>query len=170
VNLDGRAAPLAPRLVPLEKEIREFKLAHWRVVKTEDYGIVPWDWKVFQDNGDCYHHIGIHRDTFQKDYPGLTAWDSPNNGHYTLIWCRAGENNIVIGDDGKPIIKTTFKPLAGLTDVVATPVALRRTARARSRTSRAGGRRALAAAPRARLSPRRRCPRPGTRCRRRRAA
>ncbi len=116
VNLDGQADPLAPRLTPLDEEIKEFTLADWRVVKTDDYGIVPWDWKVFQDNGDCYHHVGIHRETFERDYPGLGAWDSPNNGHYTLIWCRAGHDSIVIGDEGKPIIKTMFKPLRGLTE------------------------------------------------------
>ena len=116
VNLDGRAEPLAPRLLPLEQAVREFRLADWRVVKTQDYGELPWDWKVFQDNGDCYHHVGIHRETFERDYPGVGAWDSPNNGHYTLIWCRAGENNVVAGEDGKPIIRTIFKPLPGLTE------------------------------------------------------
>jgi phenylpropionate dioxygenase-like ring-hydroxylating dioxygenase large terminal subunit len=116
VNLDGRAEPLAPRLEPLEREIREFRLAEWRVVKSQDYGELPWDWKVFQDNGDCYHHIGIHRDTFERDYPGLGAWDSPNNGHYTLIWCRAGQSNVTTDADGLPIIKTLFRPLRGLNE------------------------------------------------------
>lgn len=46
----------------------------------------------------------------------MGAWDSPNNGHYTLIWCRAGDDNLVIGEEGKPIIKTMFRPLRGLTD------------------------------------------------------
>ena len=116
VNLDERAEPLAPRLTPLEQEIKEFRLAEWRVVKSHDYGELPWDWKVFQDNGDCYHHVGIHRETFERDYPGLGSWDSPNNGHYTLIWCRAGENYIVAGEDGQRIVKTTFEPLSGLTE------------------------------------------------------
>ncbi|MGD9764464.1 MAG: aromatic ring-hydroxylating dioxygenase subunit alpha [Candidatus Binatia bacterium] len=116
VNLDGHAEPLEPRLAPLAAELKEFNLPEWRVVKSQDFGELPWDWKVFQDNGDCYHHIGIHRGTFERDYPGLGAWDSPNNGHYTLIWCRAGENNIVTGPDGLPVIRTLFKPLTGLTE------------------------------------------------------
>jgi phenylpropionate dioxygenase-like ring-hydroxylating dioxygenase large terminal subunit len=33
-----------------------------------------------------------------------------------LTWCPAGENNIEIGEEGKPIVKTTFRPLTGLTD------------------------------------------------------
>ena len=24
-----------------------------------------FDWKVIQDNGDCYHHLGVHQNTLQ---------------------------------------------------------------------------------------------------------
>ena len=124
VNIDGKAESLGSRLAPLAEALKEFGLSRWRTVKTRDYGICPWDWKVFQDNGECYHHLGAHRQTFELDFPAMNAWDSPNNGHYTLIWCGPREETLVTGDDGRPIMKTMFKPVSGLTDIQRTNLCL----------------------------------------------
>ena len=70
VNLDGQADPLAPRLAPLDEAIAEYDLASWVTVRALDFGEQPWDWKVMMDNGDVYHHLGLHRDTVEPRSPG----------------------------------------------------------------------------------------------------
>jgi phenylpropionate dioxygenase-like ring-hydroxylating dioxygenase large terminal subunit len=111
INLDGRAEPLAKQLAPAVGELKEFGLSDWKLVRTRDLGECPWDWKVFMDNGECYHHLGAHRTTFEADYPAANSWDSPNNGNYTLTWCRA--------KNGEELIARTMKTgdiVPGLTD------------------------------------------------------
>ena len=85
VNLDGRVEPLAPRLEPLRKQLAEFRLAEWVTVASRDYGEMPWDWKVAQDNGDCYHHIGLHRKSVEWLWPMKTIPISER----TCIWCSS---------------------------------------------------------------------------------
>jgi phenylpropionate dioxygenase-like ring-hydroxylating dioxygenase large terminal subunit len=114
INLSGTAEPLSARLAPLAEQLKEYDLASWVVVKTLDYGECPWDWKVFHDNGDCYHHIGIHRKTAEPEFPLRGAWDSPNNGHYTLLHCRTHPDYLMAGDDGQPVMATLFRPMRGL--------------------------------------------------------
>jgi phenylpropionate dioxygenase-like ring-hydroxylating dioxygenase large terminal subunit len=119
INLDGKAAPLAERMAPITDEIKEYKVSEWKFVRTRDYGDCPWDWKVFMDNGECYHHIGAHKNTFEIDFPGLDSWDSPNNGNYVLTWCRARPTSIVKSKRGEDVISPMFSDdiMPGLTDV-----------------------------------------------------
>lgn len=114
VNLSGTAEPLTPRLEPLAEQIKEYDLASWVLVRTLEFGECPWDWKVFHDNGDCYHHIGIHRKTAEPEFPLRGAWDAPNNGNYTLLYCRTHPDYLMAGDDGQPVMATLFKPMRGL--------------------------------------------------------
>jgi phenylpropionate dioxygenase-like ring-hydroxylating dioxygenase large terminal subunit len=118
INLDGKAAPLSEQMAPLSREIKEFRLSEWKTVRSRDYGECPWDWKVFMDNGECYHHIGAHKDTFEVEFPGFNSWDSPNNGEYVLTWCRASESSIVVGKTGERVVSPIFSEniLPGLTD------------------------------------------------------
>jgi len=115
VNLDGRAEPLGPQLVELEREIAEYRLSEWRTVWSRDYGEMPWDWKVMQDNGDCYHHIGLHRQTLLEMWPLRLIWDKPNNGRYALTGCGTAEEALGTDADGNPVMSGTFEPMTGLT-------------------------------------------------------
>jgi phenylpropionate dioxygenase-like ring-hydroxylating dioxygenase large terminal subunit len=119
INLDGKAEPLAQRLVPLDQEIKEFRLSEWKLVRSRNYGECPWDWKVFMDNGECYHHIGAHKDTFEIDFPGLESWDSPNNGQYVLTWCPTRKSSIVKSTAGEDVASPIFSDdiMPGLTDI-----------------------------------------------------
>ncbi|MGD9764468.1 MAG: aromatic ring-hydroxylating dioxygenase subunit alpha [Candidatus Binatia bacterium] len=115
VNLDGRAEPLAPRLEPLLEELKEFRLSECVTVASRDYGEQPWDWKVAQDNGDCYHHIGLHRKTAQWLWPIQKIWYRPDNGHYALNGCGTAPDALVTAEDGRPVMPGLFQPLPGLT-------------------------------------------------------
>ena len=119
VNIDGNAQPLSETLPPLEELIREFDLGSWVTVKTVDWGECPWDWKVFQDNGDCYHHLGIHQNSLQLMWPADKSWDAANNGHFSLVYSEFDPDYMTTGEDGKPIVKTAadMPHALGLTDI-----------------------------------------------------
>lgn len=115
VNLDGRAAPLAPRLADLEPRIAAYGLEDWVTATTIDCGQIPWDWKVMQDNGECYHHEGLHPETFQKVFPGEEAGAEVGRD-WTLLWTPAREHLLEDGPDGKTMPDGFFEPLTGLDD------------------------------------------------------
>lgn len=119
VNIDGNADPLAQMLLPLDDLIKEFDLGSWVTVKTKDWGECPWDWKVFQDNGDCYHHLGIHQNSLQLMWPADKSWDATNNGHFSLVYSEFHPDYMTTGEDGKPIVKTAadMPHALGLTDI-----------------------------------------------------
>jgi phenylpropionate dioxygenase-like ring-hydroxylating dioxygenase large terminal subunit len=115
VNLDGAADPLGPQLAPLEAEIAEYRLEDWRVVNSIDWGESPWNWKTFQDNGDCYHHIGAHPETLEASFPGAASYSIPNNGAFTFIWSPMREKLLISDEDGRRMPGT--EPLQpGLTE------------------------------------------------------
>jgi phenylpropionate dioxygenase-like ring-hydroxylating dioxygenase large terminal subunit len=115
VNLSGDAEPLAPRLTAIDAAIAEFRLSEWKTVWSRDYGVVEWDWKVMQDNGDCYHHVGLHRTTLFDLWPTRLIWDEPNNGHYTLTGCGTAPDQLVLDADGNQVMPYTLTPPKELT-------------------------------------------------------
>lgn len=115
VNLKGGAEPLGPHLAELEAEIAEYNLKDWLTVWSKDYGEMPWDWKVMQDNGDCYHHIGLHRQTLLEMWPLRLIWDKPNNGRYALTGCGTAADQLGVDAEGNPVMMGTFDPAPGLT-------------------------------------------------------
>ena len=113
VNLDGRAAPLAPALADLDPHIAAYRLEDWVTAATVDCGEIPWDWKVMQDNGECYHHEGLHPETFQEIFPGEEAGAQVGRD-WTLLWTPAREHLLEDGPDGKTMPGGFFEPLTGL--------------------------------------------------------
>ena len=85
VNLDGDAPATSELWGPLSNQINEYGLSDWAVVSSIAWGESAWDWKVFIDNGECYHHLGIHHDTLEPFMPARRAVDLADNGAYTLI-------------------------------------------------------------------------------------
>ena len=77
--------------------------------------VSPWNWKTFQVNGDCYHHIGAHPDTLETSFPGSSSYSIPNNGAFTFIWCPMREKLIVEDDDGRHM-PGEMPMMAGLTE------------------------------------------------------
>jgi nitrite reductase/ring-hydroxylating ferredoxin subunit len=113
VNLDGKAAPLAPRLADLDPRLAAYGLEDWVTAATVECGEIPWDWKVMQDNGECYHHAGLHPETFQETFPGEEA-GAQIGRDWTLLWTPAREALLQDGPDGKVMPGLFFPPLAGL--------------------------------------------------------
>jgi phenylpropionate dioxygenase-like ring-hydroxylating dioxygenase large terminal subunit len=83
VNLDGDAESTATLWSGLSEHLSPYSLAKWKVVSTIDWGRCPWDWKVFMDNGECYHHLGAHRRTLGPILPTRSTKDLPDNGTFT---------------------------------------------------------------------------------------
>ena len=113
VNLDGRADALAPRLAPLDEAIAEYELESWVTVRSLDFGEQPWDWKVMMDNGEVYHHLGLHRHTVEPRSPGRLGITEQNNGHFGLQYGPAAEGVLVTGSDGKPVMPAYLPRIEG---------------------------------------------------------
>ena len=115
VNLDGEATSLAPQLRTIDARVAEFDLASWRVATTVHCGEYPWDWKVMQDNGECYHHLGAHLETFQATFPArFTTTDV--DGLTIVQHCPARKEKLERGDDGLDYVPGYFTPMTGLTE------------------------------------------------------
>lgn len=73
VNLDRDAPPLAPRLAGAETLLGSVDLSDWTLARTIDWGQQPASWKVVIENAsECYHHLGVHRDSLEPVYPHHT--------------------------------------------------------------------------------------------------
>ncbi len=116
VNLDGAADPLGGRLADLAPRIAAYRLEDWIAAATVVCGEVPWDWKVMQDNGECYHHEGLHPRTFQDVFPGERAGGTAGKD-WTLLWTPAREELLETTASGEPVMPGCFfEPLPGLDD------------------------------------------------------
>lgn len=93
VNLDEQAAPPAKAWSGLSDHLAPYRLEEWTLVSTIDWGRCPWDWKVLMDNGECYHHLGAHRNTLERLYPARHVVDLDDNGAFTCLRAqRRGRN------------------------------------------------------------------------------
>jgi phenylpropionate dioxygenase-like ring-hydroxylating dioxygenase large terminal subunit len=116
VNLDGRAEPLASRLSDLTPRIAAYGLDDWVTAGTVECFMIPWDWKVMQDNGECYHHAGLHPRTFQDVFPGEEAGAVTGND-WTMLWTPARDSLLETTASGETLMPDCyFEPLEGLDD------------------------------------------------------
>jgi phenylpropionate dioxygenase-like ring-hydroxylating dioxygenase large terminal subunit len=117
VNLDGAAEPLGPQLAPVDPRIAEYDLGRWVTAETVDCGEYPWDWKVMQDNGECYHHLGLHAETFEPNYPGRWSRTFETGGVFTYVWNPSRPEKRTRGEDGLDYVPgMSFPPKIGLTE------------------------------------------------------
>ncbi|MGD9762816.1 MAG: aromatic ring-hydroxylating dioxygenase subunit alpha [Candidatus Binatia bacterium] len=85
VNLDGTAAPLAPRLAPLSEQIRNWRPSEMQALPPLVYEC-PWNWKVMVENFiECYHHLGLHRQSIEPAMPGRMTWTEEWNGQWVIV-------------------------------------------------------------------------------------
>ena len=113
VNLDGNASPLNPQLDRPAKWLEPYGFSDWHVAATIDLPEYPWDWKVMQDNGECYHHVGAHRTTFESNYPARLAETEVGDG-YSIQRSPAREEVLARGSDNQLYVPGYFTPVAGL--------------------------------------------------------
>lgn len=82
VNLDGRAAPMAPRLSELANKLPA-DMPEWPTVATLTFSS-PFNWKIIVENGsESYHNIGSHAATIQAFWPGGQSYGVTTNGAYS---------------------------------------------------------------------------------------
>ena len=100
VNLDGGAPPTSELWGPMGEQLRDYGLADWVIVDSTSWGESAWDWKVFIDNGECYHHIGVHDDTLEPFVPARRVVDLQDNGEYTFLYANGHDDVLEESDDG----------------------------------------------------------------------
>lgn len=111
VNLSGDAPPLAATLEPARQQLVEFDLSNWVTVRSIDLGECPWDWKVFMDNGEIYHHMMLHRETVEPRSPAHLSVAGHNNGEFFLLYGPAAASVLSPADDGKPMMPSYLRPI-----------------------------------------------------------
>lgn len=89
INLDGHAAPLAPRLRGISRLVRNHRLGELSALPPADFPDNPWNWKWMQENGlEPYHtpvcHQGTH-DVAPARQSVFPPWDDADDGaiYYT---------------------------------------------------------------------------------------
>ena len=92
VNLDDAAAPLAPRMRPLEAAIANYGVESQRQVLPYE---AEWrgNWKLSAENSmEYYHHIGLHRETVGVQLPGTETYvcEAPADLSFTHERSRLG--------------------------------------------------------------------------------
>ena len=100
VNVSGDAPALSAKLESAREQIAQFDLGSWVTVRAFDLGICPWDWKVFMDNGEIYHHMALHRETVEPRSPSRLSTAGPNNGEYFLLYGPAAAGILETMRDG----------------------------------------------------------------------
>ncbi len=90
VNLDDKAAPLAPQLHEADAMLANYKTGE--LVTGFSYDTI-WEgnWKLATENGmEFYHHMGLHGTTLEADLPARTATmdPAPPSGRFTHTRCR----------------------------------------------------------------------------------
>ena len=80
VNQDPDCAALAPRLERLAGLLRNYRFGELVTIRTVSFDS-PWNWKILIENFmEAYHHIGIHRRTFEPVYPARESYVEDNHG------------------------------------------------------------------------------------------
>ena len=85
VNFDPDATPLATGLAPLSKLLVNYGMSDMMALPTATFDS-PFNWKVLVDNFmEAYHHIAIHRETFEPQYPARFSKIPDNEGPYSIL-------------------------------------------------------------------------------------
>ena len=84
VNFDGRAAPLAPRLKRLSRELENHHMDQLGAIPTVDWPDNPWNWKFMHENAiephhTWYLHKGVH-DFAPSRLASFVEWDDDDDG------------------------------------------------------------------------------------------
>jgi phenylpropionate dioxygenase-like ring-hydroxylating dioxygenase large terminal subunit len=124
VNLDGTAPSTTELWGPMSDQLAGYGLADWVIVESQDWGESAWDWKVFIDNGECYHHLGAHAESLEPFLPARRVIDLPDNGDSTLIYARAEPSVLVSGADGGLDFPSADPPVPGLDELQRTALGL----------------------------------------------
>ncbi len=113
VNISGDAEPIEDALHGASKELAGYDLTNWVTVHSIDLGEAPWDWKVFMDNGEIYHHLMLHRETAEPRSPANLAVTGALAEDYFLLYGPASPEILVEASDGKPAMPSYLEQVGG---------------------------------------------------------
>ena len=102
VNVSGDAPPLGTALAGAARELAGYELASWVTVRSIELGEAPWDWKVFMDNGEIYHHLMLHRESVEPRSPANLGFTGARDDDYFILYGPAAPEILVESPDGKP--------------------------------------------------------------------
>jgi phenylpropionate dioxygenase-like ring-hydroxylating dioxygenase large terminal subunit len=113
VNLDGRAAPLGPRLRALDEYLANYHLADMATVEPLTVPNLPFNWKVMVENFmEGYHPDRLH-DPIHAWAPSDSIWYAPFDEHSAALY---GSMEATHPDGGfNPTMKGLFPPIETLT-------------------------------------------------------
>ena len=111
VNINAEAAPLHQTLKPARQQLAQYNLAGWRSVRSIDLGECPWDWKVFMDNGEIYHHMALHKETVEPRSPSRLSAAGDNNGEFFLLYGPAAPEILTPDTDGLLSMPSYLQPM-----------------------------------------------------------
>jgi phenylpropionate dioxygenase-like ring-hydroxylating dioxygenase large terminal subunit len=83
INFDGQAAPLAPTLAKMEREIANFGIADLVPTPLVSTGVFDWNWKIYHENSlEPYHTDYVHKDSHNPAPANLSKFYefSPGDG------------------------------------------------------------------------------------------
>lgn len=85
VNLDGEAEPLASRVTLWSEKLANYDLASMKVAASLSYEC-RYNWKILVETFmESYHHIGLHRQTLELNYPGLQSFAEPGDEAFGIL-------------------------------------------------------------------------------------
>jgi len=74
VSMHQEPAPLTPQLAGLAPIIEHYGLGDLVIADTIEFDS-PWNWKLLVENFmEAYHHIGPHRETFERTNPARSSF------------------------------------------------------------------------------------------------
>lgn len=94
VNMNAEAEPLAPQLSGLNSLVADYHFEDLVIAETLEFDS-PWNWKILVENFmEAYHHIGPHKNTFERDYPARDSYVVDNKGApWTFLNMPGGERD-----------------------------------------------------------------------------
>ena len=102
VNVSGDAPPLGTALAGAARELAGYDLGSWVTVRSIELGEAPWDWKVFMDNGEIYHHLMLHRESVEPRSPANLGITGARDDDYFILYGPAAPEILIESPDGKP--------------------------------------------------------------------
>jgi phenylpropionate dioxygenase-like ring-hydroxylating dioxygenase large terminal subunit len=122
VNVSADAPALSETLSLAREQLAAYDLQNWVTVRSIDLGENPWDWKVFMDNGEIYHHLMLHRDTVEPRSPASLSVASENDGGYFLLHGPADPSVLITAEDGRPMMPSYLRPVGTWSPSRLTPL------------------------------------------------
>ena len=85
VNLDGEAPPLAPQMTPISERFAAYRQAELLVAGSLTYDCA-YNWKILVETFmESYHHIGVHQETLEPQFPGRGSFADRGGPAYGLL-------------------------------------------------------------------------------------